>query len=111
MSMPMPKPDTINWPGQSGRWFEYEIFPISTKFKAVPGNYIYARETSPGQWTPVYIGETSDLSERFDHHHKTGCIQRNGATHIHVHASSTDARVRRAEEADLIGKWGPPCNG
>ena len=102
---------TIDWAGQSGRQYRYYIYPIGTTFKAVPGNYIFTRETSPGRHRPIYIGETEDLSERFENHHKMPCIRREGATHIHVHQTDGGAAVRRQEEGDLIGKWNPSCNG
>ena len=102
---------TITWVGQSGRQYVYEIYPIGTKFSAVPGNYIFAKETQPKSFKAVYIGETQDLSERFDNHHKMRCIQRNNATHIHVHGNSQGQVARREEESDLIPKWLPTCNG
>jgi hypothetical protein len=102
---------TIVWDGVSGREYTYSIYRIGTQFKAVPGNYIFARETSPRVFAPIYVGETSDLSERFDNHHKMPCIYRNGATHIHVHTSYGGAEARRAEEQDIRWKWNPPCNG
>jgi hypothetical protein len=101
----------IIWEGSSGNRYKYWIYPIDTSFKSVPGNYIFAKETRPGTHTPIYAGETSDLSERFDNHHKMLCIKRNGATHIHVHKSDISASTRRAEEADIIRKWNPTCNG
>ncbi|MDA8001234.1 MAG: hypothetical protein MPL62_08085 [Alphaproteobacteria bacterium] len=59
---------------------------------------------------PVYIGQTGDLSERFDHHHKMNCIRQHGATHMHVHKSPYDDGIRRSEERDLLGIWNPGCN-
>ncbi len=102
---------TINWPGRSGQQYRYWIYPMSTTFKPTAGNYIFAKEASHGRWAPIYIGETSDLSERFDDHHKIGCIRRHGATHIHVHQNGDGQVARRREEADLIARWSPPCNG
>ena len=102
---------TIDWPGLSGREYRYYIYPIGTPFNAVPGNYIFAKETSQGRYRPIYIGETEDLSERFDNHHKMPCIRLQGATHIHVHQNDGGVAVRRLEERDLVGKWNPPCNG
>lgn len=101
---------TIEWSGRSGRSYTYYIYPIGTPLKKVPGNYVFARETKPRRWTPIYVGETGDLSERFDNHHKMTCIKAKGATHIHAHASSAVAQERRSEERDIIGKWSPPCN-
>lgn len=101
---------TIQWPGKSGRKYKYWIYEIGQSLKAEPGNYIFAKETSPDKWTPVYIGETQDLSERFDNHHKMACIRQHGGTHICVHTSGSSRAARQAEEDDLISYWNPPCN-
>lgn len=101
---------TIKWPGKSGTNYKYWIYDRKTTFKAVAGNYIFAKEMKPGYWKPVYIGETSDLSSRFLNHHQNDCIDKNGATHIHVHSTAGGAQTRRDEETDLRGKWSTPCN-
>jgi hypothetical protein len=101
---------TIQWPGQSGRSYKYWIYPIGHSLKAEGGNYIFAKETKPNSFTPVYIGQTGDLDLRFDDHHKAPCVYANGATHIHAHFNANEDD-RLAEEADLIAKWDPPCNG
>lgn len=106
----MPHEGEIDWIGQSDTKYHYWIYPIDTTFDAVLGNYIFAKEIRSQEFIPIYIGETGDLSERFDDHHAMPCIRRNGATHIHVHKSSEDQEVRRAEESDLIAKWNPVCN-
>lgn len=103
--------DEIDWEGQSGKKYRYWIYPIGQSFKSVPGNYIFAKETSPNTWRPIYIGQTSDLSERFDNHHAMPCVRQNGGTHIHVHQNGAGEQARRAEEADLIAHWKPDCNG
>lgn len=105
----MAETPTIQWPGASGKTYKYWIFPIGHSLKAEGGNYIFARETPPSKFTPVYIGETSDLSERFDDHHKADCISNAGATHIHANLNSKK-QDRLNEEGDLIAKWKPICN-
>lgn len=102
---------TIIWDGKSGNNYKYWIHVIEVEFKASPGNYVFAKKTLDGRFRPIYVGETGDLSERFDNHHKMGCIKNAGATHICVHTSGNDDTVRRAEEADIIEKWQPSCNG
>ncbi len=101
---------TIMWTGASGTKYKYRIYPIGTTFKNVPGNYIFAKESSPGHWSPVYIGETESLKDRLSNHEKMPCVQRHGGTHVHVHTSSSDVTDRTAEESDLLAKWDPPCN-
>jgi len=103
--------DTIKWQGASGMSYEYWIYPINRiSFKAEAGNYCVAKEVEPGRFRPLYFGETADLSERFDNHHKWSCFTRNGATHIHAHTNSSQ-KARLDEEKDLIHKWNPSCNG
>ena len=102
--------ETIMWPGASGEEYEYWIHLIGATFKDSPGNYIFAKETSPGRWTPIYIGETESLKDRLSNHEKIPCVKRHGGTHIHAHTNSSDVNARRAEESDLRAKWDPPCN-
>ena len=102
---------TIKWTGKSGNKYQYWIYSLDVTFSAEPGNYVFAQETKPGSWKPIYIGETSDLSERFDSHHKASCIQRHGVTTIHVQKNSATDDDSRNEESDLISHWNPTCNG
>ncbi len=101
----------IVWTGASGVQYKYWIYPLSTTFKASPGNYAFSKETKPGYWSPLYFGQTKDLSERFDNHHKLDFAIRCGATHIHVHVNNSGESMRLNEESDLIKKWNPHCNG
>jgi len=100
----------IYWVGASGKEYKYWIYEIGTSFKNCPGNYIFAREVSPGHWMPIYIGETESLKDRLPNHEKLPCVNRNSGTHVHTHASLPDSDVRKAEEADLLNKWDPACN-
>jgi len=102
---------TADWTGASGQKYRYYVYQIGTTFKAVPGNYIFSKVTADNKWCAIYIGETGDLSARFDGHHKMPCIKRNGATHIMVHANNNGERARRAEEADLLANYASACNG
>jgi len=99
----------VVWTGISGKKYTYWLYKIGTTFNATPGNYIFCKQTEK-TLTAVYIGQTGDLSERFDYHHKMPCIKRNEATHICVHKSSKDEDVRKTEENDLIVNYNPICN-
>ncbi len=101
--------ETVNWPGASGTKYKYWVHSLDTTFKDQGGNYIFAKKTASGKWTPVYIGETESLSDRLPNHDKLPCVRRNGGTHIHAHTSGGQ-RERRAEEADLLANFNPPCN-
>ena len=101
---------TITWRGKSGREYPYSIYSIDTAFNAAPGNYVFAEEAGPGLFLPIYIGQTSDLSERFDRYHVMPCIKRNRAKFIHIHLNDDSEEARRKEASDLIARWDPPCN-
>jgi len=101
---------SCDWPGKSGTTYRYSVYDLPPSFNKAAGNYIFAKRNSEGYWVPVYIGQTDDLSERFDDHHKATCISRAGATHIHAHAKE-DERERLEEEADILAKFSTPCNG
>lgn len=105
----MDKPIKVQ--GESGKLYDYWIYPINTTFKDEPGNYIYAKKRKfPGRWDLVYIGQTSSLSQRLATHEKEqSVIRRGGATHILAHLS-VNPLARRAEETDLIRKHNPPFN-
>ena len=100
----------INWPGQSGKNYQYEIFPIDSSFQSLPGNYIYAGQTEDGNWVPIYIAQTRDLHQRLEGHVKAEDAIQNGATHIHAHYCSVGQAGRCAEERDLLLRWQPVCN-
>ncbi|SRR5216684_5769768 len=103
---------TIEWTGKSGKAYKHWIYNLAaaSSFTRAPGNYVVARETKPDTFAPIYVGQTADLSERFDNHHKMPCMEKQGATHVCAHTSDANVSVRLAEEADLVEKWHPACN-
>ncbi len=101
--------ETVLWPGASGKKYRYWVHSLNTTFKDSAGNYIYAKRTASGKWTPVYIGETENLANRLPNHEKLPCVHRNGGTHIHAHTSGGQLE-RRREESDLLANFDPPCN-
>jgi hypothetical protein len=98
------------WTGQSGQKYRYTVYMFGTAFGPGPANYIFAHESRPGQYIPVYIGQTDDLSEPFDDHVALECIKQKRVTHIHVRHTDTREELRRAERSDLISASNPPCN-
>ena len=96
--------------GVSGTKYEFEVYPWGTQFKPLGGLYLVLRKEPTGRYTLLYIGQTGDLSERFDNHHKVDCFNRNGKTHIVVRLESFEQR-RLAIESDLIQGNRTTCNG
>jgi hypothetical protein len=100
----------VNWPGQSGTEYQYEIFPFEVDFRPLPGNYIYAGQNEEGQWIPLYVGQTRDMHQRLEGHEKIQDAMQHGATHIHMHYSNSGQAARCSEEHDLVALWQPVCN-
>jgi hypothetical protein len=98
------------WTGQSGQKYRYTVYMYGTVFGPGPGNYIFARETRPGQYLALYIGHAQDLSEPFDDTVALDCLKQGRVTHIHIRHTDSRDELRRAECSDLISVFTPPCN-
>ena len=100
----------IYWKDKSGTSHRFWSYPRGTRFnEPCPGIYIYARETSPHKWIPIYIGQTKNVNVRLTNHEQQECVDQNGATHIHVSIVANE-KSRLAIEKDLIEQWKPVCN-
>ena len=105
---PTPK---ITLVGASGTPYVFELYPWPTAFKSVGGVYAMLRQQyGTATYDVLYIGQTGDLSERFEGHHKDDCCTRRGRTHIAVRVESSETR-RFAIETDLCRHYNAPCNG
>ena len=56
-----------------------------------------------------YVGQTGDLSTRFETHHKQSCFDRHGANRICIYEEQLE-RTRLVIEQDLIDNYHPVCN-
>jgi hypothetical protein len=98
------------WGGQSGRKYQYDIYPLDASFKSLPGLYIYAKQLEDGDWIPIYISQTRDLHQRLEGHVRMSDAMAAGATSLHAHYSDAGQGVRHTEEKDIIARWQPVCN-
>jgi len=110
----MSKIGTLTLTGISGNRYMFDVYLFGTKFKAIGAvYYISKRVQKPdgnGNHANIYIGQTEDLSERFDNHHKESCFIKHNANCISIHQEGNERR-RLAIEADIINSLEPPCNG
>ena len=90
-------PDICRWTGSSNRVYEYEIYPVDSNWNPVAANYIFARRSpyAADRWIAIYIGQTSDIKDRFANHHRATCISRQGATHVHIHMNANVETAQR----------------
>ena len=101
--------ESITMEGRSGAKYDFQIYQWGTAFKPLGAVYAVLKRRADGRYDVIYVGQTGDLSERFDNHHRAACFTLNGKTHIGVHLESSEQR-RLAIEKDLIAYYGPSCN-
>ena len=110
----MGKIGTITFNGKSGIEYSFDVYPFDTNFNAIGAVYFVTNRTEKsdgtGSHTGIYVGETGDLSKRFDNHHKQDCFDKHHANCICVHSESSE-KNRLEKESDLIDNYNPPCNG
>jgi hypothetical protein len=105
-----PNPPTLTMRGVSGNTYAFTVYAWGTSFQPVAAAYAVLRLEPNGNYSVLYVGETEDLSSRFECHHKQGCFDRNRKTHIAARVEPS-VQQRLKIEADLVLAYGPPCNG
>ena len=99
---------TVVIKGASGRTYTFWVHELGTTFNAnQPPVYVVMRE-DPQQYVVVYIGQTGDLAERFEDHHKRSCMAKHGANRIAVQVQRDEAE-RLAIENDST-RWSLTAN-
>jgi hypothetical protein len=53
----------VIYPGESGREYEYWIYPLDNDFADEPGNFGFALEWKPGRWEVLYFGQSDSLRD------------------------------------------------
>ena len=104
---------SMNITGQSERKYNFGFYPMGEAFKAIGAVYVITKrvEKSDGSRTHtfIYVGETGDLSTRFDDHHKQDCFDEHNANCIGVHIDGAK-QSRLDKEQDLLAARNWPCN-
>jgi hypothetical protein len=107
------KIDEVQFAGRSGTRYDFRIYVWETKFKPVAGVYVVASRTvEPGlqpQYSPLFVGESADLSSEFKTHPRDDCFQMYYGNVVGV-LKEEDAARRGAILADLLDALAPPCN-
>lgn len=112
---------TLDLTGLSGHIYRFTLYTFSSfedlkeafrqDFSAL---YLFTRRIYSGDnaynHDLIYLGETGDLSSRFNAHHKEFCIKKHGANCIGIYAANSNETLRRKEESDLLFNYDFPCN-
>lgn len=90
------------------------MYSLDHKFGAIAAVYIFTvrRQKANGRFehTKVYLGQTTNIEERFASHHKAACIKREGANCVCIHRENSEAALLAIEQ-DLLAAHKPVCNG
>jgi len=89
---------------------QYDYYIVTSPLPAAAGNYCFAVRSPDGLFTPLYFGETGDLSTRFRDHHTLDAALQLGMTHLLAARVAGGVDVRCQEEEDLISFWNPVLN-
>jgi hypothetical protein len=101
----MVKKETSEWIGVDGQRYEYNVHDLPTNFdRGKYGNYIFAKKSKAGHWTPIFIGQGELGAKICEDHSQLECIKELGATHVHVHTNDSEW-VRISEEHDLLESY------
>jgi len=110
----MCKLGTLVLEGESGNKYDFNVYNWGANLSDIGAVYYISNryKDSDGDWTHqrIYIGQTSDLSERFDDHHKAQCFEDHDANAISIHQEANES-TRLTIEEDLIDALNPTCNG
>ena len=104
----------VVWTGKSGNQYTFEVYPLdTTRFNEVECVYIYTKAVE-GKWKAIYVGQTSQLATRLAQHASGNgvsdkCIQRSGASHLHVHMLTSESS-RLDVETDIRNNYNTSCN-
>lgn len=92
-------------------WLNYEFIGYEPQraWEAMPGIYIFAKQSSPKEWEALYIGSAESLADRLSDHSKWPEAERLGTTHIHARIV-WDKNDRQNLEQELIRCCQPPLN-
>jgi hypothetical protein len=104
---------TFTMTGKTGNDFEFVAYPWDEDIKPIGAVYVITKCTpEPGghlHYSPIYVGQTHDLSTHFDNHDKTDCLARYGANCVCVLAVN-DARLRAEVVSEIRKQYNLICN-
>ena len=98
--------------GKSGTPYTFELYTLDSNFEKDSAVYIFTRRYQHDEENvkhdKIYIGQTKDISQRFDNHHKADCIDKHKANCIGIHWC--DESDLEEIERDLLLNHKTKCN-
>lgn len=94
--------------GRDGKRYTFDVYPHNIRVNDGPALYAFLKKLE-NRYFVLYIGQTTDLSERLKNHHKWDEAERLGFKYLAI-CRDVQARNLEADEANLIQKYLPRCN-
>ena len=110
---------TMTLQGASGKTYLFNLFGYSSfaqlhdVFRPLQAIYVFSRRffrDGAFSHTLIYLGQTSDLSTRFNNHHKETEIGEHYGNCIWIHVCNGTDKQREEEEKDLLDAYDFLCN-
>ena len=110
---------TMTLQGASGKTYLFTLFEYSSfsqlhdAFKPLQAIYVFSRRIyREGTYTHslLYLGQTNNLSTRFNNHHKETEIGGHYGNCIWIHVCTGTDQQREEDEQDLLGAYDFVCN-
>lgn len=93
--------------------YTFDVYPLDAAFHDGGAVYVVAQrhedENGAFEYDPVYIGQTSDLSNHFGEHPRQACFEEHNAATVCVFADPERA-TRQEIETALLNRYDAPCN-
>lgn len=109
----------ITLSGISGKQYIFDLYSfenfdeLNGVFASRPALYLFTRRSAAEDGFMhdlIYLGETGNLSDRFNNHHKKDEIMSHHANCIGIHGFVGSDESRKALEKDILSAYDFPCN-
>jgi hypothetical protein len=108
----MPSQQTIQFQGQSGEIYDFDVFPINTVLGKIGAIYLITRRTGnelSKDHHSVFVGETDSLRDLVKNHPHKPCFDSQKANCICVlNEPNKQARTKIVDDVLAVGGW--VCN-
>lgn len=98
----------LNFRGKNGHIYHFQVYGKNEQLPSTAALYAFMNYSN-GEWHVLYIGQTIDLPERMESHHKWHEAERLGFNYLAV-CLDVNLLMMDDDEKNLIQFYNPPCN-
>jgi len=109
----MPALGKTAFKGASGQAYGFKVYALGTRFRKLSGVFVITNRSNSAngghRHTPLYVGQTGDLSQPLAEHRKANAFREHGANCVCLLSDASETS-RLAKKQDLIAAFRPVCN-